>query len=61
MLAATVPGAFTATDIDPMVAVSDFVSALIASQSELSTLLTHAIVDGHDPAEAASQLVSSHR
>lgn len=53
MLAATVPGAFTATDIDPMVAVSDFVSALIASQSELSTLLTHAIVDGHDPAEAA--------
>ncbi|WP_185934851.1 sensor domain-containing phosphodiesterase [Mycolicibacterium hodleri] len=53
MLAATVPGAFTATDIDPMVAVSDFVSALIVSQSELSTLLTHAITDGQDRAERA--------
>ncbi|OPX05496.1 EAL domain-containing protein [Mycobacterium sp. AT1] len=52
-LAATVPGAFTATDIDPMVAVSDFVSALIVSQSELSTLLTHAISDGQDRAERA--------
>ncbi|WP_162253227.1 EAL domain-containing protein [Mycobacterium sp. Root135] len=53
MLAATDPGAFTATDIDPMVAVSDFVSALIVSQSELSTLLTHAMVDGRDRAERA--------
>lgn len=53
MLAATVPGAFTTTDIDPMVAVSDFVSALIVSQSELSTLLTHAITDDQDRAERA--------
>ncbi len=61
MLAATVPGAFAAADIDPMVAVSDFVSALIVSQSELSTLLTHAIIDGQDRAEEASRLVSWHR
>jgi len=53
LLAATVPGAFTATDIDPMVAVSDFVSALIVSQSELSTLLTDAIIDGRDRGEEA--------
>ena len=53
LLAATVPGAFTATDIDPMVAVSDFVSALIVSQSELSTLLTRAIIDGRGRGEEA--------
>ncbi|GAS94969.1 diguanylate phosphodiesterase [Mycolicibacterium canariasense] len=53
MLAAAAPGAFTAKDIDPMVAVSDFVSALISSQSELSALLTHTIIDGQDGARGA--------
>ncbi|BBY66375.1 sensor domain-containing phosphodiesterase [Mycolicibacterium helvum] len=53
MLAATAAGAFTQTDIDPMVAVSDFVSALIGSQSELSTLLTDVITDGQDRGQGA--------
>lgn len=46
MLAAAGPGAFTETDIEPMAAVSNFVSALIGSQFELSTLLTDVITDG---------------
>jgi EAL domain-containing protein (putative c-di-GMP-specific phosphodiesterase class I) len=53
MLAAAGTGAFTQTDIDPMVAVSDFVSALIGSQSELATLLTDVITDGQDRGQGA--------
>ncbi|WP_179468605.1 sensor domain-containing phosphodiesterase [Mycolicibacterium vinylchloridicum] len=53
MLAARNAGAFTQTDIDPMVAVSDFVSALIGNQSELSTLLTDVIIDGQDRGQGA--------
>lgn len=46
MLAATSPAAFTESDIEPMVAVSNFVSALIGSRFELSTQLTNVITDG---------------
>ncbi|MDX1874581.1 EAL domain-containing protein [Mycolicibacterium sp. 120266] len=53
MLAARARAAFTAKDIGPMVVVSDFVSALISSQSELSTLLTHAMNDDHKHAQGA--------
>lgn len=53
MLAAVGPGAFIATDIDPMVAVSDFVSALIGSQHELAVLLTDVITDGQDRGQGA--------
>lgn len=53
MLAAAGPGAFTETDIEPMVAVSHFVSALIGSQFELSTLLTDVITDGSDRGQGA--------
>lgn len=53
MLAAADPGAFTERDIDPMVTVSDFVSALIGSQLELATLLTDVIADGEDRARGA--------
>lgn len=53
MLAAAGPEAFTETDIEPMVAVSNFVSTLIGSQFELSTLLTDVITDGPDRGQGA--------
>jgi len=53
MLAAAGPGAFTEADIEPMVAVSDFVSALIGSQFELSTLLTEVMTDDPDRGQDA--------
>jgi EAL domain-containing protein (putative c-di-GMP-specific phosphodiesterase class I) len=53
MLAATGAGAFTDTDIEPMVAISNFVSTLIGSQFELSTLLTDVITDGPDRGQGA--------
>jgi EAL domain-containing protein (putative c-di-GMP-specific phosphodiesterase class I) len=53
MLAAADPGAFTENDIEPMVTASDFVSALIGSQFELSTQLTNVITGGHGRGQGA--------
>nr|WP_255525417.1 EAL domain-containing protein [Mycolicibacterium sp. BK634] len=48
LLAATAPGVFDDADSDAMVAISEFVSALISSQSQLSTLLTNVMTDGDE-------------
>ncbi|WP_156766934.1 EAL domain-containing protein [Mycobacterium sp. E796] len=53
LLAATAPGAFTETDVDAMLAISEFVSAVIGSQSQLSTLLTHVMTDCADRGQRA--------
>ncbi|MEE6177233.1 sensor domain-containing phosphodiesterase [Mycobacterium sp. 050134] len=53
MLAARATGAFTDTDVDAMLDISEFVSALIGAQSQLSALLTHAISDSDDRGQRA--------
>ncbi|MCX2932910.1 GAF domain-containing protein [Mycobacterium sp. CVI_P3] len=53
LLAAKTPGAFTETDVEPMVAISEFVSALIGNQSELSMLLNHVITENDQRGQGA--------
>ncbi|OBI17711.1 hypothetical protein A5712_23285 [Mycobacterium sp. E2327] len=53
LLAATAPAAFTDTDIDAMLAISEFVSAAIGAQSQLSTLLTHVMSDSDERGQRA--------
>lgn len=53
LLAATAPGAFADEDVDAMLDISEFVSAVIGAQSQLSTLLTHVMTDTEDPGQRA--------
>lgn len=53
LLAATATGAFTDTDVDAMLDISQFVSAVIGAQSQLSTLLTHVMSDSDDRGQRA--------
>ena len=53
LLAARAPGAFTDADVDAMLAVSEFVSAVIGAQSQLSTLLTHVMSDSEERGQRA--------
>ncbi|WP_082962726.1 EAL domain-containing protein [Mycobacterium sp. E342] len=53
LLAATTPGAFTDADVDAMLDISEFVSAVIGAQSQLSTLLTHVMTDSEDRGQRA--------
>lgn len=53
LLAGTTPGRFTDTDVDAMLAVSEFVSALIGAQSQLSMLLTHLMTDSDERGQRA--------
>jgi EAL domain-containing protein (putative c-di-GMP-specific phosphodiesterase class I) len=53
LLAAKAPGAFTDTDVDALLAISRFVSALIFTGSQLSTLLTDVMTDSDDRGQRA--------
>jgi len=53
LLAATAPGVFTDADAEAMVAISEFASALISGQSQLSKLLTHVLSDGEERGKRA--------
>lgn len=53
LLASTAPGTFTDADLDAMLAISEFVSALISAQSQLSTLLTRVLTDGEERGQRA--------
>ena len=53
LLAAKNPGAFTDADIDPMLAISEFVSALIGARAQLSTLLTRVMTDSDERGQRA--------
>ncbi|OBI94182.1 EAL domain-containing protein [Mycobacterium sp. 1245805.9] len=53
LLAATAPAAFTDADVDAMLAISEFVSAVIGAQSQLSTLLTHVMTDSDERGQRA--------
>jgi EAL domain-containing protein (putative c-di-GMP-specific phosphodiesterase class I) len=53
LLAARAPNAFTDADVDAMLAISEFVSALIGAQSQLSTLLTHVMSDSVERGQRA--------
>lgn len=53
LLAARAAGAFTDTDVDAMLAISKFVSAVIGAQSQLATLLTDVMTDSDDRGQRA--------
>jgi EAL domain-containing protein (putative c-di-GMP-specific phosphodiesterase class I) len=53
LLAAAAPGVFTDADLDAMLAISEFASALIGAQSQLSTLLTQVLADGEERGQRA--------
>ena len=53
LLAAAEPGAFTEADVDSMLAISEFVSALIGAQSQISTLLTQVMTDSEERGQRA--------
>ncbi|CQD15028.1 diguanylate phosphodiesterase [Mycobacterium lentiflavum] len=53
LLAATATGAFTDTDVDAMLDISQFVSAVIGAQSQLSTVLTQVMSDSDHPGQRA--------
>ena len=53
LLAAADPGAFTEADVDSMLAISEFVSALIGAQSQISTLLTQVMTDSEERGQRA--------
>ncbi|WP_133259225.1 EAL domain-containing protein [Mycobacterium sp. FLAC0960] len=53
LLAATAPGAFTDADVDAMLAISKFISALIFTESQLKTLLSHVMTDSDDRGQRA--------
>ncbi|GAA2792995.1 sensor domain-containing phosphodiesterase [Mycolicibacterium pallens] len=48
LLAASAAGAFTDADLDALLAISEFVSALVGAQLQLSALLTQVMTDGDD-------------
>lgn len=53
LLAAKKSRAFTDADIDPMLAISEFVSALIGARAQLSTLLNQVMTDGDERGQRA--------
>lgn len=53
LLAATAPGTFTDADVDAMLDISEFVSAVIGAQSQLTSLLTHVMTDSEDRGQRA--------
>lgn len=53
LLAARAPDAFGDTDVDAMLALSEFVSALIGAHSELSMLLAHVMTDSDERGQRA--------
>ncbi|WP_445166105.1 EAL domain-containing protein [Mycolicibacterium sp. Dal123E01] len=53
LLAAASPDVFNDADIDAMLAISEFVSALISAQSQLSTLLTNVMTDSDERGQRA--------
>ena len=53
LLAAAEPGAFTEADVDSMLAISEFVSALIGAQSQISSLLTQVMTDSEERGQRA--------
>ncbi|NTY62814.1 EAL domain-containing protein [Mycolicibacterium sphagni] len=61
LLAATAVGAFTETDVDALLAISEFVSALVGAQLQLSALLTQVMTDGDNRGQRAltAQFVAS--
>ena len=54
LLASTKPHTFTDVDVDGMLAIGEFVSALIATQSQFSTLLTDAMADLDERGQATT-------
>lgn len=53
LLAAAEPGAFTEEDLDSLLAISEFVSALIGAQSQISSLLTQVMTDSEERGQRA--------
>ncbi|MEZ0356725.1 EAL domain-containing protein [Mycobacterium sp. SA01] len=53
LLAATTVGAFTDSDVDALLAISEFVSALVGAQLQLSELLTQVMTDGDERGQRA--------
>ncbi|MBI3692225.1 MAG: GAF domain-containing protein, partial [Mycolicibacterium aromaticivorans] len=53
LLAATTVGAFSDSDVDALLAISEFVSALIGAQLQLSALLTQVMTDGDERGQRA--------
>jgi len=53
LLAAAEPGAFTEEDLDSLLAISEFVSALIGAQYQISTLLTQVMTDSEERGQRA--------
>ncbi len=53
LLAATTVGAFSESDVDALLAISEFVSALVGAQLQLSALLTQVMTDGDDRGQRA--------
>ncbi|BBX06093.1 EAL domain-containing protein [Mycolicibacterium aichiense] len=53
LLAATNVGAFSDSDVDALLAISEFVSALVGAQLQLSALLTQVMTDGDERGQRA--------
>lgn len=53
LLAASAVGAFSDSDLDALLAISEFVSALVGAQLQLSALLTQVMTDGDERGQRA--------
>ncbi|UXA17012.1 EAL domain-containing protein [Mycobacterium sp. SMC-4] len=53
LLAAKESGAFTDADVEPMLAISEFISALIGASAQISTLLTQVLTDSDERGQRA--------